>query len=304
MEEILEELRKRFYYTSQKFGGPEAMISQMTLADDDFSTTYKISRLLSHPGDVRVLSPWDLLFEMKGKEEGDFVVPSHGYQVNDIDGRLIYRVTRHGSIWGESLLDKALVLQSQTGFMFYLTYTTFQGSHQTLLIINNLALRSSNPISDDDYIRVPAPPSIEPSNNYINLDCSPVLTNGSSTISTLFLKSVGHIPPTLEYVKSHPLTKKEDYYLSSDDSLFIYFPKESGWFYLLLNDQSPLEVVNILGAGDDRFIQANEYLSYIAVGEEMDTNLLRQSMGLINRRPSDFSRDNVIRLSAEVSDGQ
>jgi hypothetical protein len=305
MEEILEELRQRYYYTSQKFGGPEAMIRQISLADDDFSTTFKISRLLSHSGEIKVISPWDFLFEMKGASEEDSIIPSHGYKINDIDGRLLYRVTKHGAIWGESLLDKALVLQSMTGYMFYLTYTTFQGIQQSLLIINNLALRLSNPISDDDAIRVPAPPSIEPSNNYINIECSQVLLNGPSsiTITTLFLKSVGHTPPTLEYVSSNPLTIKEEHYLSSDDSLFIYFPKESGWFFIQLNNQTPLELINLIGAGDDRFIQANEYLFYIALGEELNTSLLRQSMGLINRRPAAFSRDNIIRLTLEASNG-
>jgi hypothetical protein len=191
------------------------------------------------------------------------------------------------------------VLQSATGSFFYLSYRTFTGIQQVLLIINNLALRSSAPISDDDLIRVPAPPAIEPSNNYITLDCSALNAN-SFIVSTLFLKSVAHRPPSVQYLINNASTIREDYYLSREDSTFLFFPKESGWFSLLTDDNSLLRVDDLEGQGDDRFIETNDGLFYIAIGEEMDTNLLRQSMGVISRRPPGFSRDNVIRLSAKV----
>lgn len=298
MEEILEQLRVKFYYTSQKFGGPEAMLKQLSLTNDEWSINYKVSRLLSHPGPIRVISPWEISFSMPGIEEGDARVTSSPYQVHNLDGLLIYKVNSPSLVWGNSSLDKLLTLQSQTGEFFYLSYKTFIGTQTVLLIVNNLALRSAAPISDDDYIRVPAARDQEVSNNYITLNCS-AITSIPTTVSTVFLKSVAHRPPTLEYVRSNPLSKKEEYFLDSDDSTFLFLPRESGWLNLSLGN-TPLSLTSITGTGDDRLIEVSTGLYYIAVGSEMDTNILRQSMGVFSRRPAAFSRDDVIKLTADV----
>jgi hypothetical protein len=298
MEEILEQLRVKFYYTSQKFGGPEAMLQQLSLTNDEWSTNYKVSRLLSHPGPIRVVSPWDINFLMPGLKEGDSIVTSHPYQVHDMDGRLIYKVSSSSSSWGTSTLDKLLVLQSQTGEFFYLSYKTFLDTQRVLLIINNLAIRSSQPISDDDFIRVPAAQDQHVSNNHIKLDCSSLNIN-PFLVTTYFLKSVAHRPPAISYITSNPLTKREDYYLTQDDSSFLFLPRESGWLHLSSNSHL-LGLQDLIGVGDDRLIEVSPSLYYLAVGAEMDTNILRQSMGVFSRRPPGFSRDDVIKLSAQV----
>lgn len=299
----LEELRSRFYYVSQQFGGAPDLLTQLSLAPSrpNLSIEEKVHYILSHPTTIGVVTPWEPVVSLIDETNpNQSILPNFPYQIHDLDGRLIYKVLNHNGLYGGSVMDKALILQSSSGSLYYLHYMSYVGPRTMLLIVNNLALEYSNPLSDRDYLKAPPPSTAirEPANNYITIDASPILTN-ESVIKIYHMKTEVLKVPKISELTSSPYTTAEEYFLSPLDPLLIYIPSASGWLYFTQGD-SPLVLVDLTGAGDDRLIPASSNLYYIAVGDEMDTNLIRQALGLVSRRPPGFSTANVIRLSAKL----
>jgi hypothetical protein len=315
------ELRSKFYYVSHSFGSPEDLIQ--TVADDSNDqeeVELKIHQILSHPDHVRVISPWDTRFDLI--EENVYGVPNEKsiviespYQVFDFNRCLLYTVSQHEGTWGNSPLDKLLMLQSPSGRIFYLQHATFTDTKRTLLlIVNNLALTGGNALADNDLLKTPPftdatsgsnlnKPAIEPQDNIILLNTSRTLPR-NSFITIYHLKSSPSVIPIYLDVINNPETTSYGYPITSIGERLSYFPSASGWVYIQVrieNINAPVSIEDIKGNGVDRFVQANQFVYYVAVGDEMDTVMLRQKLGLVTRRPPDFSQRDVIQLEANLS---
>jgi hypothetical protein len=298
---VIEELRKRYYYVSHNFGGPEDLVDLISYIEDPLSTQERIHRLLSHPGYLAVVSPWKPFLNLEDPFEPD-VAYTKPFTVYNSEGRFLYRVKEHNGIFGNSILDKALILQSQSGSIYYLQYEGTESFKTVLLLVNNLSLEPSLPITDRSYLEAPEPPSIEPSEYYIIMDASSVLGLSNTSINIHFLPTDALNVKTAEDILDNPITEVEPYILSQTDSTVMWFPQRSGWFTLTKGVEAltPLLLDDILGAGDDRLIYAGNNSYYIALGHEEDTNLIRQEIGLMTRRPPGFTLTDKIKLRARI----
>lgn len=317
----LLELRSKFYYVSHSFGSPEQLVETIgNDSNDNDELEIKIHQILSHPDHVRVISPWDTRFDLVevngyGVTNERSIVIEAPYKVFDFNRCLLYTVSKHQGVWGDSPLDKLLILQSPSGRIFYLQHSTYIDTKRTLLlIVNNLALNGSNSLADNDALRTPPyvnsrsgsnlnKPSIEPQDNHI-LFTTPRIYSQDQFITIYHLKSNPSIIPSYEQIKSSRETKVLGYPVMSRGERLTYFPSASGWVYIegrVGEIEYPLNIGEIKGNGVDRFVEAGRYVYYVAVGDEMDTVMLRQKMGLITRRPPDFSQRDVIQLECQLS---
>lgn len=316
----LRELRTKFYYVSHSFGSPEGLIDLISsVSNDAYEVELKVGLILNHPGRVRVVTPWDMRFSMKdldftGISKSLAIVPYEPYTVYDLNHRIIYKVIEHQGIWGDSVLDRSLIIQSFSTEMFYLQYSTYHSFNTDLLIVNNLALRGKNALSDNDALKAPPKfdsetgdnhlvPAIEPSNNYIQLTIN-LPYSIEPYIYIYQLKSTPLVNVSIEDIINNPSTTNQAFTIEGSNVPIIFNPNHSGWLlfvYRSKGENFPLRISNVQGYGVDRFVQSSDYIWYVAVGDEFDVAKLRQSMGLITRRPSDFSTADVIQITAEVS---
>jgi len=319
-ENHLRELRTKFYYVSHSFGSPEGLIDLMSsISNDAYEVELKIGLILNHPGRIRVVTPWDMRFSLKdldftGISKSLAAVPYEPYTVYDLNHKIIYKVLEHNGIWGDSVLDRSLIIQSFSTEMFYLQYSTFHSFNTDLLIVNNLALRGRNALSDNDALKAPPKfdsetgdnylvPAIEPKDNYIQLTIN-LPYSIEPYIHIYQLKSTPLINVTVQDIMTNPSTTYETFTIEGEGTPIIFNPNYSGWILVVykVRDQTfPLRISNIQGYGVDRFVQSSDYIWYVAVGDEFDVTKLRQSMGLITRRPSDFSTADSIKITADVS---
>lgn len=317
-----EELRARFYYVGNSFGGVDSLLESLSLNSiNELEIEYKVHQILSHKGKVRVITPWAAAFSLTedilGREE-DPILKGTFYEVLDLNHKTLYRVMVKDRLeWGHSALDKTLILQSFTGDIFYLKYLTIKGYQIDMLIVNTLSLVPGNALADDDYLEVPHYgdskerqgqnlPAKEPSDNFIHFHYDPSFESTSGEIVVTLLPSTPLTTPTIEELLNHPSSISVSYPLDPSEDGFFYFPKESGWISINHKPygQDNLRYLSLRidkGAGVDRFIPANKFVNYIAVGDEMDTVLLRRALNINTRRPPDFSRADDIKLQVTLS---
>lgn len=298
---ILEELRKRYYYVSHNFGGPENLVETLSLVDDPLSSNERTHRLLSHPGYLAVVSPWKPYLNLIDPLKPDLVL-TEPITVYSSEGRFLYRVKHHNGLFGSSVLDKTLILQSLSGSIYYLQYRTLTGYTTVLLLVNNLALEPSLPTNDRSYLQSPDPPMTEPSEYHLILNCSSVVGPTATSINLHFLPSEDLRQPTAQEIIDNPISTVEPYILNNADATSMWFPQVSGWITLTKGTTNliPLMLSSIEGMGDDRLIAAGNGVYYIALGHEEDTNLIRQELGLVSRRPAGFTLSDKIKLKADV----
>lgn len=298
-EAVIEELRKRYYYVSHNFGGPDDLVSSIRSVYDSLSTEERVHRLLSHPGYLAVISPWKPYLRL----DEEYVLHTKAYSVYTVEGRFLYRVKNHDGVFGNSILDKTLILQSLSGSIYYLQYQAIDNYKTVLLLVNNLALTPSLPTTDKSYLEAPDPPILEPSEYYLILDASQVLSNEIlNNINIHFLPTNAINLKTADDIISSSISTVEPFTLSSSDSTLMWFPQRSGWLTITkgVNNLQSLLIDDVLGTGDDRLIYSGNGSYYIALGNEEDTNMIRQELGLVTRRPAGFTTANKIKLTGSL----
>jgi hypothetical protein len=311
----LLELRRKFYYTSSAFGGPENLIEILERTNiTGIEVERQVYRILSHPGEVKVISPWGLVLDLMNRDytgisRSDSILIKYPYGVYNSRGEILYKVKNHNGYFGLSSLDKTLVLQSKTGEMFYLRYSSIEGEMVVLLIVNNLALENAYPnvISDRDFIEPPPlrdeqsgfnfeRPAIEPFKRWIRLNTSS-LTSKSNILVHQLIGSPTVIPSIEQLITNTQVVTEE---ILIDKEIIIYL-KKSGW--LCMRQGNNLCVFdNLTGEGVDRVIEAKRGIYYIAVGDEIKTSInIRQELGLVSRVPVNLSTDDSISLVGGIT---
>lgn len=302
MTQITDALDKSYYYLSHNFGGGERFIDFLASTQSPLTIEERVHRILSHPSSIAVVSPWSYHLYL-GTEENP-AISSKPYSLFSLEGTLLYKVSNHNSIFGESILDKTLVLQSRSTDMYYLQYESFSDKETVLIIINNLALEVTSPIKDSDYLKAPEIEAKEPSDNYISISLPNI--NQDYVVSTVLLPSQPLGIKTAEEILNNPTSLRDNNYVSRSENLFVFFPKMSGWLTFSYRDINSIDseflyVKSITGAGDDRLIKVSEFVYYLAVGDEIEISLVRQQLGSTSRRPPGLSTSNNIKLAIELS---
>ncbi len=313
MEELIrEKLTFHFPHIINSFGSIENFMAVL-LATDSL-TDEKLHALLAHPGEAVVISPLNLSFRLYDNYANitgnSSIILEEPYSVYSVTGELLYRVTSHDGVFGHSILDRALILQSRPADFYYLHYNTYEGKKTVLMIVNALIMEPKKKVSIGPTLHEQSPVDlVTDQTNSILFK----VTNGYRNMGlpglplypaiTYFLPAPPAFVPTRSAIASSPMTEKVTFELEIDPT-FVLNPQTSGW--LIINQESltgeqPLKVTNMSGAGIDRFLETTPGIYYIGVGSEIDVHKLRQSLGVLGQQALPVAGTQAIRISAGLS---
>lgn len=234
-----------------------------------------------------------LLYDLyEGTIDINNLVFEEPYTIYSFEGDVLYQVAYHNGVFGNSILDKALLLDHVSGSVFYLEYTTYTGK-EILMIIKGLD--TSN---EDKNIGLTSTISStlvqQEQNNIIQL----TLVTGGRNMTTAGLP---YYPIELYYlptsslnilnssvVINSSLSIHEEYNPNTSSNMITFSPTNSGWLTLTQNTgvvQTPLYISNITGAGSDRFLTVAPNLYYVVLDSDINLSLVRHAFN-INSNPT------------------
>ena len=96
-----------------------------------------LADILNFSGKLIIISPLYLrftLFDTYDQVDQEALVYEEPYKVYNSDKELLYSVSSHRGIFGNSILDDLLNIEFKPGSLFYLDYLTYRGRKQIMLI--------------------------------------------------------------------------------------------------------------------------------------------------------------------------
>ncbi|MBD2201814.1 hypothetical protein H6G33_10685 [Calothrix sp. FACHB-1219] len=285
-------LSKRFPNLIQSFGNLNNFLSLVIYKELDPSIY--IHRILNHPDKIVVITPTDLSFNITEGDnsfrESSSINLDHPYSVYDKDGLLLYKVSNHSGVYGNSILDRTLVLQSKVLDYYYLQYDTYS-STKTLLILIGLYSVGINKLlfnKDKDYSanRV----STLEDQSLITINVSSLERDVSKEGTPFYplrvhtLRSSPSLIPNREQLLINGATSEEDYDLDITDYFFLY-PISSGFYSFSQvkgNLIIPVAPSLIDGEGSNRFILSSPYVYYLGMHKDINIDILRQAFNLLD----------------------
>jgi hypothetical protein len=302
--EVLSFISKRLVIPSSNFGGPGPLVSAIADANDiDYSSNHnnlllnlQIARLLYHTDSIVMLSPWSFRFIMYEKDEfnGSYsersCILDEPYSILDTEGRLLYSVSDHLGVFGNSILDKALVMESKSGATYYLQFPTYKGSNRILILLIN-RVSTTSPISNN-YFKSKTNKTDTYQANQISLDASSIYRDPNRLSTPLYPIKVfllegttANVPTMGEMLSSY--TSTLDYPMDVDTLLNIHIDKSAWIMFTQITDTGtmPLKVNVVDSPSAKYFMPGAPNIYYMAGSSDTDINLIRQSLGLVSILP-------------------
>ncbi len=269
--------------------------------------------LLSHPDSIAVITPTNLSFKLYETRDdlaaSGSIIFELPYSVYNTDGQLLYRVSNHDGIFGNSILDRTLLLQSKPGQFYYLNFDSFQGKRSILLIVNAFTIASKKKISIGPTLKEQQPVDII--SEALNTILFKLVEGERNTaqagipfypIRSYFLQAPPSSSITRDLVRNHHLSEVIDYETDLDTS-FILNPQVSGWFAV---DQVtpagtlPLVISQLTGSGVHRVLNYQDGLYYIGVSSEISLSQLYSALNVVGRTDIELGNQ-LINCKAELS---
>ena len=296
---VLSEIERRVETICSSFGDATDLVLAMSRSVgvdppslSDRETEYEVGKLLYHPDLIASISPWSYRFPIVeyseyGTVTDSSVILDEPYNVFTTGGKLLYSVSSHQGVFGNSILDKSLILESPSGKTYYLQFPTYLGHTRTIqLIVNRISIRP--PISLPQF---KPKPTITESNlrNSIYLRASSAYRNSSVVGNPVYpvtlhiLRTNTVVRPTTAQVIANGETI--DYPLDLDENV-IFHPQESGWIVLTQDTDLGLRMLNIgnvNGQGTSRLLEVSPFLYFMAASPNEDLNMVRQNLGLLTQ---------------------
>lgn len=191
--ELTNELKRRLAWILTSYGGLNNFISYLKESlyiepDISYRTIPKyqqlalfnhIKLLLQFQEQILLISPWNLFIDLREQNNSLDIINNsinieEPYKLYTIDGSLLYTVKKHLGVFGESKLDKNLILNSVNTSIYFLKYTLYNGEEQVKLVLVNL--HSKNSIISNINFR----------NNDDNLISNLTVVNNSGAVLNLY----------------------------------------------------------------------------------------------------------------------
>jgi hypothetical protein len=281
------------------FGGVDSFVDLVSKHTNKNEIFYK---LLSHQDSVFGITPFNLVFSLTSEVFGQTKVDQEPYHVFDIKGNLLYSSTAYANIFGLSILDKALLLDSKTLDMFYLSYKVLKGYKNILLVINkNTSAPRQISFNETSFDNSRITNAIE--SNQILFVTDDVYIDSQTTrpypINISYLNS--STPSTPSNILNSPNTITTVFDSNLFNS-FLFVPPSSGW--IIIHQDTPegikyLQATPVLGKGADRFIKYSNEINYVTLSYDNSSVEINSILSNSNRTLS--SIDNVIDLRVELS---
>jgi hypothetical protein len=155
--ELINELKRRLAWILTSYNGVDNFISyvkESLYIEPDI--TYRslplhqkialynrLLLLLQFEKDIISISPWNLFVDLKEQDSqievlNNSINITEPYKVYSVEGNLLYTVKSHLGVFGESRLDKNLLLNSVNTSIYFLRYKLYNGQEQIKLLLVNL----------------------------------------------------------------------------------------------------------------------------------------------------------------------
>lgn len=234
----------------------------------------KLRILVDYGSDSILLNTYNSVLDLNvpglGSDPGSIIQPEYPYEVFSWEGELLYRVSNHEGIFGNSSLDQRLLLGSETGDIYFLRYQGLKSLCLKVLLVDRRVR-----INAEDQL-VPNTGSLA-KNNLIIFKSRDELEVYPS-LSLYFLKQEAMIQPTVASLITHPRVLKTTFTALP----YSFVTDSSGWL-CLASGQSAIPFIGIEGKGQYRLIPVGSGLYYLTM--EMDPSLTYQRL-----RPSYLNR--------------
>lgn len=267
--------------------------------------------ILSHPHSLKILTAPSFSFYLD-----DFIgstintiILEKPYSVYSPKGDLLYRVSNHNGIFGNSILDRTLILQSDILDYYYLQYDTYQESKTILLIRGLLNGGIERKIKTGNENSRQLERELLQTNNYLNINPGNILRYSSFTneialgIDIYYQPSLPDYRPTVEDIINNSTPQQFNVNVSSSFQLnipasgYIVFTQKS-----LESELIYLQPTITKGQGVHRFIEYADNIYYAALASEMNLDIVKQSFDLLQDDVPAFENSyQAVQLEVELN---
>lgn len=265
------EIAKRLGYVVRTFGGIDNFLDTLSekhnyIGEDSYYRVVSdLHTLVSHRDNINIISAWANIIDLTEENYNTFsnnaIILEEPYKVFNTQGDLLYSVYNHNGVYGKSILDKQLLLQSKNTDIYYLQYCSYSSEVYTrLLLVNH---QSTAPAISTTYLKTDISSTKYTTINQIVLtwDLAP------ASYSLYFIPSSPiRIKDRLDNIVEYPSAIKIDSEGPTYKTI-LFSPEESGWIIARLSIYNPslkayintyLNFSNITGLGEERFLVDTE----------------------------------------------
>lgn len=309
IDNLVSELEFKYPQLKRAFGTINTFIDNLLLTNYQ-QAVRTVVELLNFKSKLIVVDPIQTRFTLYDNYDNvdqEAVVYEKAYSVYNFNRELLYSVSDHFGVFGNSILDSLLTIDYKPGSLFYLNYHTYQGNKQIILVTGLLPSQVTKPIKLTSY----NPSSLIKAESFNQISFK--VTSGSRDMSKVGIPyypvKVYYLPtnsPVLlskASVVNSTLTQITEYDLEFSNQLLIT-PKESGWLALsqvTSTGEVFFSINNITGTGVDRLVNSAPNLYYLAVDSDINMSLFKQAFNLDNISLPDFDNYTGLDIKATLS---
>ena len=301
MEEALLQLQFLYPQIKLYFGDMAAFLNAFFLVY--YNQTNKVlTDLINQNASIFLLDPSNFRIDLNLLESTNGVIFEKPYSILNSDRETVYQVSDHQGIFGNSILDNLLLLESKPATIYYLVYETYQETKQMIL----MTIPINNVINKQIKLTISTPSTLVSNEKFNQLAFNLINGNRDNNkiglpyypIKLYFLQTSSPVLLNRAAIINSPITQVNTF----NDINFLYYPKNSGW--IVINQESattetPLSLDIQSGSGVDRLIQVAAYTYYIAIDSDINLNIFRQSTNALTITPATFS--NQLNMNINLS---
>lgn len=309
LEYLVAELEFKYPQLKKSFGTIENFINNLNNIYNVKTANY-LTELLNFKGKLVIIDPVQYRFTLYSGYENlylESVIYEEPYSIYNAQRELLYSVSSHYGVFGNSILDGLLNVDFRPGSLFYLDYSTYSGKQQLILVTGLIPVTTDKKIGLTKF----TPSTLTRGEDLNQLQFK--LTSGQQNMTKLglpfypvkvyYLETSSPVLLSRMSVVNSSLTRKDIYDLELSNLLLIN-PTAAGWlaFNQVTNTgEIPLSINNITGGGVDRLITAAPNLYYLAIDSNINMNLFKQAFNLDNVDLPDFDSFNGLNIKADLS---
>lgn len=209
-------------------------------------------------------SELDLNKPLAGAPSNSVIQRSYPYEVFSVEGKLLYRVSHHSGVFGESSWDQQLLLGSETGDVYVLNYQSAAGPASKALLVD----RRVQTVRREDPL-VPNTGTLTKGDLITFRSRDPFVVYPELTL--YFLEQSPMERPTPASLIANPRTVETTFSALP----FVQVTSRSGWLALGTRDQI-IPFVGIEGKGRFRLIPVGSALYYLTM--DLDPSYVYQML--------------------------
>jgi len=290
--QLIKELKRRVPWILTTYGGVETFISYVKESlKISRNETFKsltpsqkvelfnfLNLILKYENDILLLSPWNLFIDLRlGINSNKSINIEEPYQVFNLNGDLLYTVRSHLGVFGESRLDKNLILNSVNTSGYFLKYKNYLGQPNIKFLLINLHSKNST-VSNQDF-------RILEENTISNLS---IINNTGRSIP--IFKTDSTLNTSSNFIYNRP----ENLQIIKNNDMFTFNVTNS--CYLLIEEFVTLTQTKITYP-DSNIVFIKDASSPIFVGSNIDVTLLNRMFNTVVQY-SNKPLDDVITLTS------